>query len=217
MARATATDDDAARPTGIGKSPVDEAVWVRDPGDRAAGLGSGLVGDFIGDQRHHGGHDQAVYAFAREDLDQWQRFLGRQLPGGYFGENLTTRGIDVNAALIGERWRIGATLELQVACPRIPCATFRGWVGHPGWLKVFTQANRPGAYLRVLTPGNVMAGDRIEVIHRPNHSVTVALVFRATTTEADLLDQLLPAGEDLQQETRSLVQRRQTATIDPPS
>ena len=97
----------SARSTGIGKQPVDGPVQVRDPGPKTKGLGSGLVGDFIGDGKHHGGNDQAVYAFQREDLDAWQQRLGRDLPNGYFGENLTTTGIDVNDARIGERWRIG--------------------------------------------------------------------------------------------------------------
>jgi len=204
----------SAPATGIGKRPTSEPVWVRDPGEKSIGLGSGLVGDFIGDGKHHGGRNQAVYAFAREDLDDWQTRLGRVLPDGYFGENLTTSGLDVTAALIGERWKIGDTLELQVTCPRIPCATFRGWVGDPGWLKTFTQAARPGAYLRVITPGAVSAGDIVEIVHRPPHHVSIGLVFRATTTDRDLLEQLLPAGDDLDDETRDLVRSKQTVTLD---
>src|SRR3954449_3406610 len=84
--------------TGIVKVPVDEPVEVRDPGPKTTGLGSGLVGDFIGDGKHHGGDDQAVYAFQREDLDEWERRLGRKLPNGFFGENLTTSGLEVNDA-----------------------------------------------------------------------------------------------------------------------
>ena len=109
--------------TGIDKRPVTAPVLVRAPGDKAHGLGSGLSGDSIGDRVNHGGDDQAVYAYAREDLDDWQTRLGRQLPAGSFGENLTTTGIDVSGALIGEQWRIGDDCELQVTCPRIPCST----------------------------------------------------------------------------------------------
>ena len=90
--------------------------------------------------KHHGGADQAVYAYAREDLDVWAAKLRRPLPNGIFGENLTTIGIDVNGALIGERWLIGRSLLLEVSCPRIPCTTFQGWLGEPGWLKRFMRA-----------------------------------------------------------------------------
>jgi len=199
--------------TGINKNPVDHAVLVRDPGPKTTGLGSGVVGDYIGDIANHGGSEQAVYAFAREDLDDWQVRLDRPLPNGFFGENLTTVGIDVNDARMGERWRIGDTLVLQVTCPRIPCSTFRGWVGEKGWLKTFTQVARPGAYLSVVTPGEIKAGDEITVIHRPDHDVTVSLVYRATTGSRELLPRLLAAGDDLIDEIREDVEAGRTYTI----
>ena len=110
--------------TGIDKAPTPEPVLVRAPGTMRDGLGSGLVGDMVGDRLNHGGDAQAVYAYAREDLDQWESVLGRTLACGVFGENLTTTGVDVNGAVIGERWRIGDELELAVTVPRIPCGTF---------------------------------------------------------------------------------------------
>ena len=200
-------------PTGFGKRPVAGPVAIRDPGPKAAGAGSGLVGDVIGDRRSHGGSDQAVYAFAREDLDAWERRLGRELPNGSFGENLTTVGIDVNAALVGERWRIGDTVILQVTEPRIPCATFRGRMGVPGWLKMFASDGRPGTYLRVVTPGSLAGGDRIQVVHRPTHEVTVSLLFRALTSQPELYDDVLLAGDDLAEETRRLALARQTFSL----
>lgn len=192
-----------AATTGIDKRPTSEPVLVRAPGAKAGGLGSGLVGDSIGDRAHHGGDDQAVYAYAREDLDHWAGVLGRDLPSGSFGENLTTEGIDINAALIGERWRIGDQVELQITDPRIPCSTFRGWIGTQGWLRTFTEAAIPGCYLRVVTPGSISAGDAIAVSHRPDHEVTVAIVFRALTREPELLPSILAAA-DLPQETRTM-------------
>jgi MOSC domain-containing protein YiiM len=183
--------------TGIGKSPVDGPVEVRAPGPKTSGLGSGLVGDFIGDRKHHGGDGQAVYAFAREDLDAWQGRLGRVLPSGFFGENLTTADLDVSEARLGERWRVGDDVVLQVTTPRTPCSTFRGWVGEHGWLKMFTAEARPGAYLSVVTPGSIRAGDPIQVIHRPTHDVTISLAFRALHTDRSLLRRLLAAGGDL--------------------
>jgi MOSC domain-containing protein YiiM len=183
--------------TGIGKQPTNGPVEVRAPGPKTTGLGSGLVGDFIGDGTHHGGDDQAVYAFQREDLDEWERRLARELPNGFFGENLTTVGLEVNDARLGERWRIGSNVVLRVTTPRIPCSTFRGWVGEKGWAKIFTAAGRPGAYMSVITSGSIRAGDSIEVIHQPDHDVTIAMAFRALTTERALMPRLLEAGDDL--------------------
>ncbi|NYI05958.1 MOSC domain-containing protein [Allostreptomyces psammosilenae] len=192
VGQARATEHAAVGVTGIDKRPVDGPVRVAAPGPRGTG-GSGLVGDAIGDLRHHGGDDQAVYAYAREDLDGWAEELGRELPGGSFGENLTTTGVDVNGARIGERWQIGDELLLEVCGARIPCRTFADKMGVRGWVRRFTQAVLPGAYLRVLRPGEVRAGDAVRIAHRPDHDVTVALVFRAFTTESDLLPRLLVA------------------------
>lgn len=187
--------------TGIGKQPVDGPVEVRAPGPKHGGLGSGLVGDFIGDVQHHGGDGQAVYAFQREDLDRWAERLGRVIDNGFFGENLTTVDLEVNEARIGERWQIGEEVVLQVTSARIPCSTFRGQVGERGWLKTFTADARPGAYLSVITPGEIRGGDPVRIVHRPDHDVTVSLMFRAFTTDRDLLPALLPARADLEAET----------------
>jgi len=200
--------------TGIGKQPTFEPVKVRGPGPKTTGLGSGLVGDFIGDGKHHGGDEQAVYAFQREDLDEWQRRLERELPNGFFGENLTTVGLEINDALIGERWQVGQEVVLQVTAPRIPCSTFRGWMGEKGWAKTFTAAGRPGAYLSVVVPGTVMTGDPIEVIQQPSHDVSIGLVFRATTTERDLLPRLLAAEAYLDDGTIEMVRRREVFLLD---
>ncbi|WP_405457245.1 MOSC domain-containing protein [Streptomyces globisporus] len=186
--------------SGIDKRPVEGPVEVRDPGPKGVG-GSGLSGDAVSDLRHHGGSDQAVYAFAREDLDAWERELGgRTLANGVFGENLTTLGLDVSGALIGERWRVGADLVLEVTSGRIPCRTFAEHVGEQGWVKRFTQRGVTGAYLRVIDPGTVRAGDPVEIVHRPDHGITAALQFRASTTERTLLPSLLTAGEALHPE-----------------
>ncbi|WP_433315433.1 MOSC domain-containing protein [Micromonospora chersina] len=192
--------------TGIDKRPVSGPVAVVAPGPKGTGE-VGLAGDRVYDVKHHGGPDQAVYAYAREDLDRWEAELDRSLTNGGFGENLTTVGLDVNRALIGERWRIGPDVVLEVSCPRIPCATFQGWLQEHGWIKRFTEAALPGAYLRVIEPGQVRAADPVEVVYRPAHKVTVELVFRAMTLEPELLPQLL-AAEALPEEERELVRRR---------
>jgi MOSC domain-containing protein YiiM len=186
--------------TGIDKRPVDGPVRVAAPGPKGIGA-SGLAGDAVCHTRHHGGNDQAVYAVAREDLDEWERELGRPLADGAFGENLTTSGLDVSGALIGERWRIGREVVLEITCGRIPCRTFQGHLGEQGWVKRFTLRGAPGAYLRVIEPGEIRAGDPVEIVHRPDHEVTVALQFRAVTTERELLPRLLAAGEALHPES----------------
>lgn len=155
----------------------------------------GLDGDQVADTKHHGGIHQAVYAFAQEDLDVWAERLGRPVPPGMFGENLTTSGIDVNEAVLGERWRIGTAL-LQPIEVRIPCSVFKGWLGlndydDTTWVKRFATEGRPGPYLRVLEEGTLQAGDEVVVEHRPDHGVTVATMFRAMTTERWLLPALL--------------------------
>ncbi|GAB7183718.1 N-hydroxylaminopurine reductase YiiM [Kitasatospora sp. Ki12] len=197
------------RATGIDKHPVDGPVAVAAPGPKGTGA-VGLAGDRVYDVRNHGGDDQAVYAYAREDLDGWQEELGRELDNGSFGENLTTTGLDVNGALIGERWRIGPDVVLEVSCARIPCGTFQGWLDREGWIRRFTEAALPGAYLRVVTPGELHAGDTVEVVHRPDHDVTVARSFRAVTTEPQLLPGLL-AADALPEEIKELVRRRTRA------
>ena len=195
--------------TGIDKRAVVGPVAVTAPGPKKAGA-VGLAGDRVFDVAHHGGADQAVYAYAREDLDTWGRVLGRTLPDGVFGENLTTTGIDLTGALIGERWRVGAGVVLEVSCPRIPCGTFQGWLRRDGWIKEFTQAARPGAYLRVIAAGEIAAGDAISVVHRPDHDVTIAVTFRALTLEPGLLPRLL-AADALPQADLDRIRRR-TAT-----
>jgi MOSC domain-containing protein YiiM len=192
--------------TGIDKRPVEGQVMVKSP--RAASMGLvGLAGDRVFDVRNHGGPEMAVYAFAREDLDDWAAQLGRPLSNGMFGENLTTEGADVNGALIGERWRVGADLLLEVSSPRVPCGTFQGWLAQAGWIKRFTLAARPGAYFRVIESGEVQAGDPIEITYRPEHDVTISMTFRALTIEPDLLPRLLTA-DALPRELKDLARRR---------
>jgi MOSC domain-containing protein YiiM len=210
LARARTNPDPGAQSklTGIDKRAVTEAVMVRAPGPMTGGVGSGLVGDTIGNQRFHGGDDQAVYAYAREDLDAWETQLQRTLTDGMFGENLTTSGIDVTSARIGERWRVGTDgLVLEVSAPRTPCRTFAAFLNLHQWIKTFTQAGKPGAYLRVISPGVVRAGDAITVDYRPDHDVTIGLVFRARMSEPELLPQLLVA-DALSAELEAYVRRR---------
>ena len=152
----------------------------------------GVDGDTQYDHKHHGGPDKAVYAYAREDTDWWSAQLGRELTNGQFGENLTTSGLDINGSLIGERWRIGTDgLEVEVTMPRIPCATFQGWLDEPRWVKRFFAHGAPGAYLRVTAEGTAGGGDAIEVAHRPDHGIGLTEMFVLRDTDPDRLRRLL--------------------------
>jgi MOSC domain-containing protein YiiM len=208
LARPRPNPDKQSVLTGIDKQPTDVAVAVRPPGPKRDGLGSGLTADAIGNKKLHGGDDQAVYAYAREDLDDWQTKFGRTLENGNFGENLTTSGIDVTGARIGERWHVGSDgLVLEVTSPRTPCRTFAAFLEIPDLIKTFTKAAIPGAYLRVISPGTVRAGDQVVVSDRPDHDVTVAVVFRAILSEPELLPQLIDV-DALPEDIKDLARRR---------
>ncbi len=168
--------------TGIEKHPVSGPVRI---------TFAGVEGNAVADTRNHGDEYMRVYAYSVEDYAWWSADLGRELAPGHFGEQLTTRGIDLNAALVGETWRVGTAL-LQIAHVRTPCLTFKGWMGHTGydasaWVKRFVLAGRPGPYFRVLEEGLVEAGDAITVESRPDHDVSVATLFAAVTIRPDLL------------------------------
>jgi len=150
----------------------------------------GLAGDEQVDKPDHGGYEQALYAYAREDLDWWVERLGRELASGTFGENVTTSGLDITGSLIGEVWRLGSAV-VQVTSPRIPCAVFAGWMDERQWVKRFADAGRAGAYLRVLEEGQVGAGDPAEVVARPTTRVTIAESVRAYYGDVDLMRRLL--------------------------
>ena len=169
--------------SGIDKRPVQGRVAVGR---------LGLDGDVQANRRHHGGEGQAVYAYAQEDADWWAAELDRELPAGRFGENLRTTGLDLTGAVLGERWRVGTTL-LEVTASRTPCANFERFWGVPQLVRRFTAHGATGAYLRVLETGDVGAGDAVEVVSRPDHGVTVGLLFRATTTQRRRLPEIAPA------------------------
>jgi MOSC domain-containing protein YiiM len=173
---------------------VRTAIWKRPVEGRVALRGVNLAGDDQADRTVHGGPDKAVYAYGAEDTEWWEAELGAPLGPGAFGENLTVRGVPVSEAVIGERWAVGSTL-LEVAQPRLPCFKLGLRMGDPGFLKRFAAARRPGAYLRVIREGDIAASDAIEVVHRPAHGVTSALVSRAILGEPQLLATVQQAPE----------------------
>jgi MOSC domain-containing protein YiiM len=168
----------------IGKAPVSGRVRI---------AGVNVDGDDQADRRVHGGPDKAVYGYAHEDALWWSAKLGRELPSGMFGENLTLQGVEVTHAVIGERWRIG-TVELEVCQPRFPCVKLGYRFGDPQMVKRFGLANRPGAYLRIIAEGELGAGDEVDITRRPSHGVTIAQVSRAILLEDGNPDELAAAA-----------------------
>jgi MOSC domain-containing protein YiiM len=156
--------------------------------------GVSAAGDDQADRSVHGGVDRAVYAYAAEDYAWWEAELGRALAPGTFGENVTTTGLDVNAAVVGERWAIGDA-ELEVSLPRVPCFKLAARMGDPRFVKTFGLALRPGPYLRIARAGSIGAGDRIDVVSRPAHGIRIVDVFTIFLFERQRLRELLAAPE----------------------
>ena len=170
--------------------PARSAIWKSPVVGRIAVRGVNLYGDDQADREAHGGPDKAVYAYAIEDTRWWEQEIGRSLSYGEFGENLTTEGIDVNSSLVGEHWEIG-TAVFEVSEPRIPCWRLAVRMNDKLFPRRFTEALRPGAYLRIVTEGNVGAGDKIRVIKKPDHNLTIQDVFRIYTRDREEVERLL--------------------------
>lgn len=171
--------------TGIDKRSVSGAVvFAREQ----------VANDVIVDRQAHGGYDQAVYAYAREDADWWEGEIGTSIDNGRFGENLTTLGIDVNAAVIGEQWEIGSVI-LEVSQPRIPCRVFAGFWQRPTLIKEFMAAGKPGTYLRIIKEGEITAGDSIKVIRVPEHGITIADIYAAKNGERSKVPEIVQVKE----------------------
>ncbi len=184
----------APQPVQVNDQTIMTAIWKSPVEGRVPLRGVNLRGDDQADRTAHGGPDKAVYAYAVEDIEWWEAELGVSLSAGTFGENLTVRGLPVSEAVIGERWAVSSAL-LEVAQPRLPCFKLGLRMGDPRFPKHFAAAGRPGSYLRVVGEGDIGAGDQIDVVSRPSHGVTSALVSRAILREPKLLAPALQASE----------------------
>ena len=173
-----------------GGRPAQSAIWKLPAVGRIAARGVNLAGDDQADRKAHGGPDKAIYAYAIEDTRWWERELGRSLAYGQFGENLTTEGIEVNDALVGERWEIGTTV-LEVSEPRIPCWRLEVRMQDKAFASRFGEALRPGSYLRIIVEGDIGAEDRIRIVERPDHDVTIRDVFRIYLRDRNEVERLL--------------------------
>jgi MOSC domain-containing protein YiiM len=174
--------------------PILSGIDKHSTTDRLRVAGVNIAGDDQADRKVHGGPDKAIYAYALEDLQWWAGELDRELAPGVFGENLTTEGIDCTGAVIGERWQVGDVL-LEVCQPRLPCFKLGLQFDDTKMLKRFAQASRPGAYLRIITEGELGAGEPIDVFGRPDHGVTTQLVADAFLKDRTLAATALLAPE----------------------
>jgi MOSC domain-containing protein YiiM len=170
--------------------PARSAIWKSPVSGRIAARGVNLAGDDQADRQAHGGPDKALYVYAVEDARWWESREGRPFEYAAFGENLTTESIDVNGALVGERWAIGSAV-FEISEPRVPCWRLGVRMNDPKFIGRFVDAQRPGAYLRIVKEGDVGAGDAIEVVSKPDHDVSVRDVFRIYTRDRGEVGRLL--------------------------
>ncbi|WAC54197.1 MOSC domain-containing protein [Gordonia sp. SL306] len=202
LAVCAATDDvilDTIGASGIDKRPLAGRIAVGE---------LGLMPDHVVDTKYHGGIEQAIYAYSEHEALRWAEELGRELPSGWFGENLRIDGLPTTDAVVGERWEIGGDgLVVETTIPRTPCRTFAVWAEERRWVKRFLDRADTGCYLRVVTPGSVGAGDAVHIVRRPDHRVTVRDLVSGTTADADALATLL-ACEDLGPKVRREASRK---------
>lgn len=183
------------------------AIWKYPVAGRVPVVGVNVAGDDQADRRVHGGRDKAVYSYSREDEEWWAQQLRRTVELGNFGENLTLQGVDVTGAVIGEHWQVGSTV-LEVAQPRIPCWKLGARMGDADFPPKFGAAGRPGAYLRIITEGEIGAGDAVRVLYRPTHGITVgdaAHIYHLDHTRAHLLLEIEELADPLKNWARRLV------------
>lgn len=163
----TISHGDKTLTSGICKYPVSGSVYLGE---------SGFSDDAIVDTTHHGGVDQAVYAYSADDYDWWAEHDDHDFTPGLFGENLTIRGLpsDMN---VGDRLLIG-TVVLEATSPRIPCSTLAARMQDIGFGLAFRGAERPGFYFRVLNSGDIAVGDAVTFVANESSDVSMLELFR---------------------------------------
>ena len=160
--------------SGIFKSPVEGPVMVD---------AEGLVGDAIINRKHHGGVDQAIYIEGSSDLAWWSAELGYPVAPGLFGENLIMEGLDNQSIAVGDRFQCG-NVVLEVTSARLPCSTFAARMEDKFFVKRYTQANRPGAYCRVLVGGTIQSG--MDVTYTPYTGERISMMELMATYKTKL-------------------------------
>ena len=192
--------------TGIFKIPANEPVKVG---------ALGLQGDVIISKKHHGGPDQAVYVYGGADYEWWANELGKELPAGMFGDNLTISELESAQFNIGDYLHIG-DVTLQVTAPRIPCETFAARMEDPQWVKKFRHAERPGLYCRVLKESFVKAGEAVSIEKYKGETISILEMFRdyydRNKSEATLRRHLnapiaIRARKDIEKDLQKLIEQ----------
>lgn len=143
----------------------------------------GLEGDRQADLVNHGGENKAVYAYPHEHYAHWRRELGRDLPFGQLGENLTIEGLN-ESVRIGDVYMLGSA-RLMVTQPRKPCFKLGIRMDDPTFVKRFHRSGRTGFYLRVVKPGELGEGDRGELVERGNFGLTIRELWRLVFERRD--------------------------------
>lgn len=189
--------------------PATSSIWKIPVEGRVAVRGVNVDGDDQADRAVHGGPDKAVYVYALEDVRFWEAELERTLDLAAVGENLTTEHLDVTGAVVGARWEIGSA-ELEVSEPRAPCWKLAYKMEDPTFVRRFTEAGRPGTYLRIVREGEIGAGDGIRILSTPSHGMTVGEVFRIYSRDRDQVSRLLEIPE-LSESWRSWAKRHRRA------
>jgi len=152
--------------TAIFKETIEGPLWATRLGFR---------GDGVADTRFHGGPDKALNAYCLEHYAHWTAELGLDaMPRGAFGENLTTQGALETDVCIGDIFEVGDAV-LQISQPRQPCGTLARRWGTVTLVKRIENHGSTGWYFRVLSEGDLMAGDEFKRIERPHPKWTVAL------------------------------------------
>lgn len=168
---------------------------------------AGLVGDVIVDTKNHGGPDQAVYIYTRDDYEYWEAELNQSLVGGWFGENLTITGVSSADVAVGDRFTIGECV-LEAAAARIPCGVFQHRVGETNWVARFRDGRRPGIYCRVIVEGQITQGDAVD--HQPGDGAvsildTQDIYYVRDTPSTELVSAL---AAPLSERMRDVIERR---------
>ncbi len=138
----------------------------------------GHAGDDVANHKVHGHPTQAVCCQPIEHYDFWNaEFPGAALGPSSVGENWTISEGNEQTVCVGDVYRVGAprggVARVQVTSPRVPCTKQERKLQLDGFLKRVRKTRRTGWYLRVLTPGEVAAGDELILESRPEHAHTL--------------------------------------------
>ncbi len=175
----------AARPLRVGDQEVLSGIVKRPVAGPVSVHPLGLEGDEQADPSVHGGLTKAVYAYPAQHFTFWQTVRAQArvagwdtpVPPGLMGENLTVEGVAEDRLWIGDRL-VGPGCVLAVSEPRFPCAKFGAAMGFAQAPKLMAQSGFCGAYLAVIEPGTLAAGQTFRLEPGPRE-VNLRELFRA--------------------------------------